>query len=235
MTDDITSLLVSLSTMILPVIIAITLHEAAHGWVAHKLGDDMAKRAGRVTFNPVRHIDKVGTVILPISLFLVSGGKMIFGWAKPVPVDPRCLRQPRRDMILVAAAGPVSNIAMAIVAAALFHVNEFLPDSPDFPLRSWVYWNLGHAVYFNILLAVFNMLPVPPLDGGRVMVGLLPQRAAMAWAKLEPMGIFIVLGLFFLVPFVTGQLGYTVNPAYWLVILPSEFLAELVGKLVFIR
>ena len=164
--------------------------------MAWRLGDDTAHRLGRVTFNPLRHIDPFGTVILPAMLLLASGGRMMFGFAKPVPVDFRRLRHPRRDMVLVAAAGPGINIAMALVAAALL---TFVPASPGEAVE-WIAYNLFNAVWLNVLLAVFNMLPLPPLDGGRVAVGLLPRRPGAAAGRLEPYGFFIILGVVFLLP-----------------------------------
>ena len=180
--DDMGDMLYQISTWIVPVLVAVTLHEAAHGAVAWRLGDDTAYRLGRVTFNPLRHIDPFGTVILPAMLLLASGGRMMFGFAKPVPVDFARLRHPRRDMILVAAAGPGINIAMALAAAALI---AFVPASPSEAVE-WIAYNLFNAVWINVLLAVFNMLPIPPLDGGRVAVGLLPNFLAYPLSRLEP-------------------------------------------------
>ena len=161
---NIENILFQVSVWTLPVLIAVTLHEAAHGWVAWKLGDDTAYRLGRVTFNPLRHIDPFGTILLPAMLLLASGGSVMFGAAKPVPVNFRGLRRPRRDMVLVAAAGPAANLVIAMIAAALFHVLPIL--SPDF--GQWVGYNLQNAIWINVLLCVFNMIPIPPLDGGRV-------------------------------------------------------------------
>ena len=169
------------SVWVMPVVIAITFHEAAHGWVAWRLGDPTAKILGRVTFNPLKHIDPFGTVILPALLLFGSGGRMMFGFAKPVPVDYGRLRQPRSGMVLVAVAGPASNLLLAVVAALAMH--GLVAFDGDF--REWVARNLVNAVYINCLLCVFNMIPLPPLDGGRVAVGLLPPVLGMRLARLE--------------------------------------------------
>jgi Zn-dependent protease len=190
------------SAWVIPVIIAITFHEAAHGFVARMLGDDTAWRLGRVSFNPLKHIDTFGTILLP-ALLLLLRSPFLFGYAKPVPVNFKALRNPRRDMILVAAAGPGINIALAILAALAFHLVGYLPDSS----AGWVAQNLDNALLINVLLAVFNMLPLPPLDGGRVMVGLLPAFLARPFAALEPFGMLILIAVLFLVPLLGDQLG----------------------------
>jgi Zn-dependent protease len=190
------------TTWAIPVIIAITFHEAAHGFAAHRLGDDTAWRLGRVTLNPIRHIDPFGTILLPGMLLLVSS-PVLFGYAKPVPVNFAALRQPRRDMILVAAAGPATNIVLALVTGFVFHVVTFLPDTA----AQWLALNLRNALVFNVTLAVFNLFPLPPLDGGRILVGLLPRPAAIAVSKVEPYGLFILIGLLILLPLLGTQLG----------------------------
>ena len=212
-------LLYTASTWVLPILIAITFHEAAHGYVAWQLGDDTAYRLGRVTFNPVRHIDPVGTVVVPGLLFL-SPVPFIFGWAKPVPVAFHRLHWPRRDMILVAAAGPGINLALAVAAALLLNLTELLPPS----LASWVGLNLVHAILINLVLAIFNMLPLPPLDGGRVAVGLLPRQLAIPLARLERYGLFIVIGAIFLLPMLGRQFGVELNVFDWLILRPIEWL-----------
>jgi Zn-dependent protease len=190
------------STWVIPVIIAVTFHEAAHGFVARMCGDDTAWRLGRVSFNPLKHIDPFGTVLLPGMLLLLRS-PFLFGYAKPVPVNFKALRNPRRGMIWVAAAGPGMNIALATAAALAFHLVFYLPATS----AQWVAQNLQNTVVINVWLAVFNMLPLPPLDGGRVAVGLLPDFLARPLAALEPFGMLILIAILFLVPLLGAQLG----------------------------
>lgn len=197
----------TVSVWFLPVILAITLHEAAHAVAADKLGDPTARALGRVSLNPVKHIDPMGTLLLPAMLLLVRA-PFLFGWAKPVPVDLRRLNNPKRDMALVAAAGPLCNMIQAVIAGWLFMTLSFMPAD----VANWVRENLQNAILINLVLAAFNLFPLPPLDGGRIMVGLLPTDLAVKFAKLERYGFIILLGLLFVVPLVTAQLGFTFHP-----------------------
>lgn len=190
------------SIWVLPALIAITLHEAAHGYAAEFFGDDTARRMGRISLNPLRHVDPFGTVALP-ALMLFAGSPFLFGFAKPVPVHFGRLNNPRRDMVFVAAAGPAMNLALALAAAFLYQGIGLLPDR----VAEWAAHNLQNAILLNVMLAVFNMLPIPPLDGGRVAVGLLPNALAYPLARLERVGIFIVLGLLFLLPMLGNEIG----------------------------
>jgi len=200
------TILYTISTWAIPVIIAITFHEAAHGYVARVFGDDTAWRLGRVSFNPLKHIDPFGTVLLPAILLLVRS-PFLFGYAKPVPVNFRALRHPRRDMVWVAAAGPAMNLALATLAALGFHLVPYLP----FTVAEWVDQNLENALSINVLLAIFNLLPLPPLDGGRIAVGVLPDALARPLARLEPYGMVILIGVLFILPILGAQLGVNLN------------------------
>ena len=216
------------STWIIPVLLAITLHEAAHAYIAWRLGDDTAYRLGRVTFNPLKHVDAFGTVILP-ALLLLLRAPFLFGWAKPVPVAFGRLRQPRRDMVLVAMAGPGANLILATISAVLFHALTLVPAQA----AAWTAQTLENSIILNLVLAVFNMLPLPPLDGGRVAVGLLPLSLARPLAKLERYGFVILIGLIFVLPLLGRQVGLDLNVFVWLVWTPVEamlpFFATLAG------
>ena len=222
----------TISYMALPLLFAMVLHEYAHGWVAYRCGDSTAKLQGRLTMNPLAHIDPFGTIILPLICLAIPGG-FFLGWAKPVPVDPRCMHQPRRDMALVAAAGPAMNLALAIGSALLFaillSIEPTVGDywskseetgSPD-TWRSKLLLPIAvmavYSVLINVLLMLFNLLPLPPLDGGRILTSLLPPTAAMALMRVEPYGMFVLMGLIILDPqihlihTVTGSLTHSLS------------------------
>ncbi len=198
--------LYDISVWVLPLIIAITFHEAAHAFVAHRLGDNTAYNLGRVSFNPFKHIDPFGTVLLP-GILLLSHAPFLFGYAKPVPVNFRKLNNPRIGMVWVALAGPVTNIALGLLAALAFHA---LPLAPA-ETAKWVADNLKNALIINVLLAVFNMLPIPPLDGGRVAVGLLPNVLAYPLSRLEPYGMLILIGILIVLPLAGSQFGLNLD------------------------
>lgn len=212
MSEGILQTLYVASTWIIPALLAITLHEAAHGFAAYRLGDDTAKRAGRLTLNPFRHIDPMGTVVVP-GMLLLFKSPFLFGWAKPVPVDFWALPSPRRDMALVAAAGPGINLAQAYLAMLLFHL---LPETGS-EAALWVAENLNNAITINLILCIFNMIPLPPLDGGRVAVGLLPLTLARPLARLERYGMVILLILLLAIPLAAQQFGSNWNPLFELI------------------
>jgi Zn-dependent protease len=214
------------SIWVIPIIIAITFHEAAHGFVAHLFGDETAWRLGRVSFNPLKHVDPVGTILLPGFLLLVHS-PFLFGYAKPVPVNFKALRNPRRDMIWVAAAGPTMNLALAILAALSFHLVGYLPGTAAL----WTAENLKNALVINVLLAVFNLFPLPPLDGGRIAVGVLPDAVASPLARLEPYGMLILVGLLFILPMLGAQVGIDVNILWRFIARSADALIDAILRL----
>jgi Zn-dependent protease len=222
-TGGMAAIIYEASTWVLPVVFAVTLHEAAHGFVAYHFGDDTAWRAGRVTANPLKHVDPFGTIILPAMLMLLRS-PFLFGYAKPVPVNFQRLDRPRRDMVWVALAGPGTNVLLAIISGLLIY------SLPMFPAGAadWLKLNLENSMVINVVLCVFNMLPLPPLDGGRVAVGLLPNALALPLARLERYGILILLLLLFVVPFVGAQTGHNLNILAWVVGVPADVLYNFV-------
>lgn len=214
-----------LSVWFLPVVIAITFHEAAHAWVAEYCGDDTARMLGRVTFNPIKHIDPFGTLLLPGMLVLV-GAPFIIGFAKPVPVNFSRLNNPKRDMIWVAIAGPAINVILAFGSALALHL--VFPPTTD--VSAWLYQNLQNAIFANVLLAVFNMLPIPPLDGGRVVTGLLPKPYAWRFAQIERYGFLILIGLL-MVSYFADSWGLPFNPLEAILWPPIEGLLSLIATL----
>ncbi|HVO02677.1 MAG TPA: site-2 protease family protein [Candidatus Cybelea sp.] len=243
---DLHQIIIILSVLAVPMIVAITFHEATHGFIAWRCGDDTAYRMGRVSFNPLRHIDPFGTIILPAAMFISFGSS--FGYAKPVPVNFARLRHLRRDMILVAAGGPASNLVLATVSALLLHlvphsgrdldlgvlfdtVLGTKPLTPEWNL-AWVSAALVYSVLINVALALFNLIPLLPLDGGRVLTALLPPTLARAYARTERFGMLILIGLIFLLPWLGRQMGVDISILHWLLGPASRYLLAGIGHLV---
>ena len=182
-------------------IVAIALHEVSHGYVAFRLGDPTAKLLGRLTLNPIAHIDLFGTIIMPILLYTLTDGRFMFGYAKPVPINPMNFKKPRQGMAISAAAGPITNIVLAfasfLIMNILFPLASLLPDLVAETVFKPIILVLQASIYWNVVLGVLNMIPIPPLDGGRVLTGMLPSKQAMLFSKIEPFGFIIVLVLFY--------------------------------------
>ncbi|MBA3813563.1 MAG: site-2 protease family protein [Alphaproteobacteria bacterium] len=209
-------LLLRIITFGIPVLLAITLHEAAHGYIALRYGDDTAQRLGRVSLNPLKHIDTIGTILIPGFLLLI-GSPVLFGYAKPVPVNFSRLKNPRIDSICVAVAGPAMNLLLAFISLLLLHLVVFFPEGIEEILKNM----LTLSTLINVTLAVFNMLPLLPLDGGRVVAGLLPPRLLVPYTRLEPYGIFIILAVLLIPPL------FGLNVIGWLISHPIKLIIEL--------
>lgn len=200
------TLLQKMAIWALPVLFAITLHEAAHAWMAYRCGDNTAKMLGRLSINPIRHIDFIGTIIVPIMVGLLTGFSFIFGWAKPVPINYNQLRKPRRDSALVTAAGPAANFAMAILWAFLLKTSTWLNPQTSM-LALFLLLTAQAGIIINLVLAWLNLLPIPPLDGSRIVASLLPPTQATQYLRIEPYGFFILLALL-----LSGVLGWVLSP-----------------------
>lgn len=207
----------------IPAVLAITLHEAAHGYAALQKGDPTAKQLGRLSLNPIRHVDPLGTLFLPAAL-IFAGSPFVFGYAKPVPVNFRNLRNPRLDMVYVALAGPATNIILAFASALLLHTMALVPVTLVPILSKMLIFSLN----INVLLAVFNMIPIPPLDGGRVAVGLLPDALANPLARLERWGFVIIMGVFIILPFILSQISVDFHPFELFLKGPMTFVMKII-------
>jgi len=200
---DLEKIIYTIAVWAIPVLFAITVHEVAHGWVANKLGDGTAKMLGRLTLNPIKHIDPIGTIVVPIALVLLSG--FAFGWAKPVPVNPRNFKNPRKDMVLVAIAGPLANVFMVILWALFLKLVSVAVSDMNLAKGLMAMGEAG--VIINLVLFVFNLFPIPPLDGSKVLAGFVPPSISDILDRIEPYGFFIVMGLLYL-----GVLSAVMNP-----------------------
>lgn len=195
-----------IAVWVIPVIFAITLHEAAHAWVAYRLGDTTAKQLGRLSFNPMKHLDPIGSVVVPILILVLSNFSFVFGWAKPVPINASKFSNPRRDLALATAAGPMSNLLMALFWAGCMKLGVLL-DPQSSIVAIFIIFAGRAGVVINLLLAFLNLIPIPPLDGSRIVTSLLPYKQAMMYEKIEPYGFFILLVLMF-----TGVLNWLISP-----------------------
>ena len=226
MNGSINLLLYEISIWAIPAVVAITFHEASHGYVAHLLGDDTAWRLGRVSFNPLVHIDPFGTIVLPVMLLMLRS-PFLFGYAKPVPVNFGALRYPRLGTILVAAAGPGMNLLLATIAALAFHIVGYVPT----PEAQWLAANLRNALLLNVILAIFNLLPIPPLDGGRILVGVLPGALARLLSRAERYGMLILIGLIFVLPLLGAQLGINLDPISRIIMMSTNAVVGIILRL----
>jgi Zn-dependent protease len=195
-----------------PILIAIVFHELSHGFAANKLGDPTAKMMGRLTLNPIAHIDPIGTILMPLMLIIFTNGQFVFGYAKPVPINPMNFKNPRRDMAISAAAGPITNIILSILSILILKfimapLSFLLPESVSSAIMTPLIMIFQSSVVVNVVLAAFNMIPIPPLDGGRVLMGFLPYKQAVTFGKIEPFGFIIVIFLI-----ATGIANYFIIP-----------------------
>jgi Zn-dependent protease len=220
------SLLFDVATWFIPLVFAIVFHEISHGWVANAFGDPTAKELGRLSPNPIRHIDPFGTVILP--LILAVTGAPVFGWAKPVPVEAERMRNPRLHMMLVALAGPAMNLALALAAALALSGVLATADKPPSPLTVFAVANLSHFLVINVFLAVFNLLPVPPFDGGHVVEGLLPRPLAQRWRGFTKYALVVLIVLLLVLPAISPSL----NLVEWIVVPPVRIIVDALAGLV---
>ncbi len=215
---NIDNIIYNIAVWSLPVLFAITIHEVAHGWVASKLGDNTAKMLGRLTLNPFKHIDPIGTVVVPLAMVLLQTG-FVFGWAKPVPVNMRNLNSPRKDMAIVAAAGPISNLIMAVFWVFIFKLGSSVITDPNIAKGIMAMGQAG--IIINLILFIFNLLPIPPLDGSKVLSGIVPSSVSAIMDKIEPYGLFIVIGLLYF-----GVLNAIISPVL-------DFFLKTIGSLFF--